>query len=55
MEDDILARLEKKIELTKGIRDDSFNALEVQFQYLDVDGVELPEKIQVSQENAAVA
>ena len=54
-EDDILARLEKKIELTKGIRDDSFNALEVQFQYLDVDGVELPEKIQVSQENAAVA
>lgn len=55
MEDDILARLEKKIELTRGIRDDSFNALEVQFQYLDVDGVELPEKIQVSQENAAVA
>lgn len=46
-DDDILTRLEKKIKQTKELTEDSFNALIVQFQYLDVDGIELPERIAI--------
>lgn len=41
MEDDILTRLETKINLTKNINKESFSALDVHFEYLDIDGIEL--------------
>ena len=52
-DDDILTRLEKKIKQTKELTEDSFNALIVQFQYLDVDGIELPERIEIEQNQVA--
>lgn len=52
-DDDILSKLEKKIKQTKELTEDSFNALIVQFQYLDVDGIELPERIEIEQQQIA--
>lgn len=52
-DDDILTRLEKKIKQTKELTEDSFNALIVQFQYLDVDGIELPERIAIENQEVA--
>lgn len=47
IEDDILTRLEYKIENTKNITQESFNALLTKYLYLDVDGVNAPSKIEV--------
>ena len=52
-EDDILDRLEKKIEMTKNPNPEMFNALQVQYEYLDVDGVELPKKLMEEVQNVA--
>ena len=49
MEDDILTRLEKKIEATKNITAEQFDALMVKFEYLEVDGYDLPEKIVIEE------
>ena len=53
IEDDLLTKLEKKIEKTKSLKEEDFNALMIQFQYLDVDNVSLPEKMEEENENAA--
>jgi hypothetical protein len=55
MEDDILTRLEYKIERTKNLTEESFNALAVEYEYLDVDGVALPEKVEEAKANVNVA
>jgi hypothetical protein len=46
IEDSMIEKLERKIEATKSIKEDSFEILEKQFTYLEVDGVNLPEKIE---------
>lgn len=53
IEDDILTRLEKKIELTKNIKDDSFSALDIKFEYLDVDGIDLVLPMDIASEKVA--
>lgn len=46
MEDETISRLEAKIEKTKEMKEEDFDVLKVQFQYLDVNGVENPKKMQ---------
>lgn len=53
MEDDILSRLEKKIELTKNVKEDSFSALDIKFEYLNVDGVDLVLPIEMESNQVA--
>ena len=53
MEDDILTRLEFKIDQTKNITEDAFDALAVEYEYLEVDGVDLPEKVEMTAEGVA--
>lgn len=53
MEDDILTRLEKKIEATKNITPEQFDALMVKFEYIEVDGFELPERVEIDSEMIA--
>ena len=53
MEDDILTRLEFKIDQTKNMTEDAFDALAVEYEYLEVDGVDLPEKVEMTTEGVA--
>ena len=53
MEDDILTRLEFKIDQTKNMTEDAFDALAVEYEYLEVDGVDLPEKVEMTAEGVA--
>lgn len=53
MEDDILTRLEVKIDQTKNMTEDAFDALAVEYEYLEVDGVDLPEKVEMTAEGVA--
>ena len=53
MEDDILTRLEFKIDQTKNMTEDAFDALAVEYEYLEVDGVDLPEKGEMTEEGVA--
>ena len=53
MEDDILTRLEVKIDQTKNMTEDAFDALAVEYEYLEVDGVNLPEKVEITAEGVA--
>lgn len=53
MEDDILTRLEVKIDQTKNMTEDAFDALAVEYEYLEVDGVNLPEKVEMTAEGVA--
>ncbi len=53
IEDDIMNRLEAKIEMTRNVTEDDFAAIQTQFEYLEIDDVELPEKIEEA--NSAVA
>lgn len=53
MEDDILTRLEAKIDQTKNMTEDAFDALAVEYEYLEVDGVDLPEKVEMTAEGVA--
>lgn len=53
MEDDILTRLEVKIDQTKNMTEDAFDALAVEYEYLEVDGVDLPEKVEITAEGVA--
>lgn len=47
--EEIYEKLEKKIALTKSIKDDSFDMLKGEFEYLDVDGFQLLQKITPSE------
>ena len=53
MEDDILTRLESKIDQTKNMTEDAFDALAVEYEYLEVDGVDLPKKVEMTAEGVA--
>jgi hypothetical protein len=53
IEDDIMNRLEAKIEMTRNVTEDDFAALQTQFEYLEVEDVALPEK--VAEENIDAA
>ena len=49
----ILTRLEVKIDQTKNMTEDAFDALAVEYEYLEVDGVDLPEKVEMTAEGVA--
>ena len=53
MEDDILTRLESKIDQTKNMTEYAFDALAVEYEYLEVDGVDLPKKVEMTAEGVA--
>lgn len=55
IEDDILTKLESKIEKTKELKAEDFEALMVHFQYLEVEGIDLPEKMDLEEEGQNVA
>lgn len=47
IDDEIYDVLENKIDKTKNVKEDSFNILEKQFTYLEIDGISLPQKINI--------
>ena len=53
IEEDIMDRLEAKIEMTRNVTEDDFAALEAAFEYLDVEDVDLPEKVELENSNVA--
>ena len=53
MEDDILGRLEKSIKETKELTSESFEALQTKYEYINVDGFDLPQKIAVEEVGVA--
>lgn len=55
IEDDILTRLEKMVKETKELTSGNFEALETKYEYINVDGYELPQKIDLSDEIAKTA
>lgn len=51
--DDLLEKLERKIEETKSIKEDSFSSIEKKFTYLETDGILLPQRILEEEEKTA--
>lgn len=53
--DEMIEKLERKANETNAIKEDSFEPLEKQYTYLEIDGVELPKLINDEEENPLVA
>ena len=54
MDDSLKSKIEKKIEMSKSIRPEDYEKLlETKFQYIEVDGVDLPRKIETEAEMIA--
>lgn len=51
MEPDLLDKLEKKINYTKNVTKEDFDAIQRQFTYLEIEGVDDIEKIEVPEDN----
>lgn len=51
--DDMLEKLERKIEESKAIKEDSFSSIEKKFTYLEVDGIVLPQRIDDGEDDVA--
>lgn len=49
IEDDIYTRLEKMVQETKELNNQSFDVLNPKYEYINVDGFELPQKIAVEE------
>ena len=53
--DEVYEKIEKKVDQTKSMTEDTFNAIKKEYSYVEVDGFEKVDKLEVKEENNKTA